>query len=177
MYESHFKATTQYDIMNMTIDEIKKAQNNYVGINKKHLFAVGVYQVIPITFNPSVAWLKTKTTIDEKTQKFDKQFQDLLPLYFWEKKRPIIGNYFRGKTSSKEAAYSISQEWASAGTPLGYVMKNNNISDGTQSYYGGDGLNSAHYSADKTIKALEETKKTIDNYGGYDNIVKNSFNN
>ncbi|WP_187387003.1 hypothetical protein [Aggregatibacter actinomycetemcomitans] len=43
-------------------------------------------------------------------------------------------------------------------------------SDGTMSYYDSDGLNKAHYSADKTILALEGTKKTIDNAGGYEKV-------
>lgn len=46
------------------------------------------------------------------------------------------------------------------------------ISDGTMSYYDSDGLNKAHYSADKTIEALEATKKMIDAAGGYD-FVRN----
>ena len=35
------------------------------------------------------------------------------------------------------------------------------------SYYAGDGMNNAHYSADVTINSLKETKKIIDNFGGY----------
>ncbi|WP_187373680.1 hypothetical protein [Aggregatibacter actinomycetemcomitans] len=38
------------------------------------------------------------------------------------------------------------------------------------SYYDSDGLNKAHYSADKTILALEGTKKMIDNAGGYEKV-------
>lgn len=175
VYESHFKAEGKYKIETMTIDEILKSQYNHIGVNKKHLFAVGQYQLIPKTLKLSISWLKTKTKINTSTQKFNREFQDLLPLYFWEKKRPKIGNYFKGNTTVKEAAYNISKEWASAGTPKGYKIANGTVSDGTQSYYGGDGLNSAHYSSDITIKALEKTKKMIDEYGGYEQILKNSF--
>jgi vgrG protein len=44
------------------------------------------------------------------------------------------------------------------------------ISDGKISFYDSDGLNKADYSADKTIKALETTKKMIDAAGGYDSV-------
>jgi vgrG protein len=38
------------------------------------------------------------------------------------------------------------------------------------SYYDSDGLNKAHYSADKTMSALEETKKIIEDAGGYEKV-------
>ena len=44
------------------------------------------------------------------------------------------------------------------------------ISDGKISLYDSDGLNKAHYSADKTIEALEATKKMIEAAGGYDEV-------
>jgi len=44
------------------------------------------------------------------------------------------------------------------------------ISDGKISFYDSDGLNKAHYSADKTIEALEATKKMIEAAGGYDEV-------
>ena len=44
------------------------------------------------------------------------------------------------------------------------------ISDGKISFYDSDGLNKAHYSADKTIEALESTKKMIEATGGYDEV-------
>ena len=44
------------------------------------------------------------------------------------------------------------------------------ISDGKISFYDSDGLNKAHYSADKTIEALEATKKMIYAAGGYDSV-------
>ena len=67
-------------------------------------------------------------------------------------------------------------EWASAATPKGLpVVKKKNqinarISDGTISFYDSDGLNKAHYSADKTIEPLEATKKMIYAAGGYDSV-------
>jgi hypothetical protein len=38
------------------------------------------------------------------------------------------------------------------------------------SYYGGDGLNKAHYSAEKTISALKRTKQLLDICGGYEKV-------
>lgn len=175
VYESHFEAQGTYLIESMTIQEIKVAQKTKVGINKKHLFAVGRYQLIPTTLNISTSWINRKINIDIVTQKFDKAFQDLLPIYFWESKVPIISQYFKDSATSIDAAYGISKEWASAGVPKGKALKNGLISNGNQSFYSGDGLNSAHYSAEKTINALEETRKIINQHGGYDIVFKKSL--
>jgi len=194
VYESHFKAEGTYLITTMTISEIKSAQSTMVGINRKHLFAIGLYQMIPKTFEAKIniknkagkitgtklvgflPWVKSKTTIDESTQLFDEKFQDMMPLYFWESKQKNIGRYFKGTKTAKDAAYSVAKEWASAGVPNGLYTKSGSKSDGNMSYYGGDGLNSAHYSGADTIKALEETKVMLDLYGGYDKVIKESFN-
>jgi vgrG protein len=72
------------------------------------------------------------------------------------------------KTTVEEAAYAVSKEWASAAVPKNKsTYKGKFISNGYMSYYAGDGMNNAHYSADVTINALKETKKIIDNFGGY----------
>ncbi|HFU76712.1 MAG TPA: hypothetical protein ENK66_10755 [Arcobacter sp.] len=194
VYESHFKAAGKYTITTMTITEIKKAQSTMVGINKKHLFAVGLYQIIPKTLEAKIKiknkqgkvigtrlvgflpWIKIKKSINESTQLFDAEFQDMMPLYFWEKKQKNIGKYFKGKKDSEDAAYSVSKEWASAGVPSGLTIKSGAISDGSMSYYGGDGLNNAHYNATETIKALEDTKEMLDAYGGYEKVLRESFN-
>ena len=80
------------------------------------------------------------------------------------------------KTTVEQAAYAVAQEWASAAVPKGLeIMKKKGqdkgkISDGNISFYDSDGLNKAHYSADKTIEALEATKKMIYAAGGYDSV-------
>jgi hypothetical protein len=194
VYESHFKAEGTYLITTMTITEIKLAQSTMVGINRKHLFAIGLYQVIPKTFEAKInirnkagkitgtklvgflPWVKRKTTVKESIQLFDEKFQDMMPIYFWESKQKNIGRYFKGTKTSTDAAYAVSKEWASAGVPNGLMIKSGVESKGKTSYYGGDGLNSAHYTGADTIKALEETKVMLDAYGGYDKVIKESFN-
>ena len=195
-YESHFTGKGTYNIETMTISEIKAAQAKREGVHKKHLFAVGFYQVIPRTLehiqekkdkNGKVKkiiktgflpWIKSKKKIDESTQLFDKKFQDLMPLFFWESKKTDIGNYFRGKITVEDAAYAVAKEWASAGVPKGKTTKNGVISDGSKvTYFDDTALNKAHYPATETMKALKETKKMLDNAGGYEAILNNSYSN
>jgi len=168
--ESHFSPTSTFNITKMTVHEIQLAQRRHLGPYRKHLFAVGLYQCIPHTLTSFLNWISKYCTISITSQLFDEKFQDKLPWFFWEQKRPIIGKYFRGQALVEEAAYAISKEWASAGTPKGYKIATGKISNGKMSYYGGDGLNKAHYSATKTIGALKKTKMMLEKCGGYNQI-------
>ena len=183
IYESHFEPTKEYHLEKMTIAEIRKAQTTEIGPNREHLFAVGIFQMTPRTLFgklPSdksfMKWINNYRQIDESKQLFNKDFQQLTPLYFWEEKRPKIAQYFQGNETVINAAYEVAQEWASAAVPEGLeIMKKKGqdkgkISDGKISFYDSDGLNKAHYSADKTIEALEATKKMIYAAGGYDSV-------
>jgi hypothetical protein len=160
----------EYDIVNMTISQIKTAQTTKIGENKKHLFAIGILQMIPNTLKAYLQWLQHYKSTEESTQLFDKKFQDTMPWFFWNSKRPTIQQYFQGHVNVQQAAVSVAQEWASAGLPTGIINAKGVISDGTISYYAGDGANKAHYSADKVIEALESTKKNLDAAGGYDEL-------
>ena len=175
VYESHFEPTAQYHLEKMTIAEIRKAQTTEIGPNRKHLFAIGIFQMIPSTIFGKrkgdkcfMKWLSNYRNVNESEQLFNREFQQLTPLYFWEDKQEEISLYFMDKTTVEETAYAVSKEWASAAVPKNKsTYKGKFISNGYMSYYAGDGMNNAHYSADVTINALKETKKIIDNFGGY----------
>ncbi len=181
VYESHFEPTAQYHLEKMTIAEIRKAQTTEIGPNRKHMFAVGIFQMTPNTIFGKrkgdkcfMKWLSDYRNVNESEQLFNREFQQLTPLFFWEDKQEEISLYFMDKATVKEAAYAVAKEWSSAAVPAGEDLvkkkgdKEARKSDGTMSYYDSDGLNKAHYSADKTIEALEATKKMIDAAGGYD---------
>ena len=183
VYESHFEPTAQYHLEKMTIAEIRKAQTTEIGPNRKHLFAIGIFQMTPSTIFGKrkgdkcfMKWLSNYRNVNESEQLFNREFQQLTPLFFWEYKQEKISLYFMDKTTVEEAAYAVAQEWASAAVPKGLeIMKKKGqdkgkISDGNISFYDSDGLNKAHYSADKTIEALEATKKMIYAAGGYDSV-------
>jgi len=183
VYESHFEPTKEYHLEKMTIAEIRKAQTTEIGANRKHLFAIGIFQMTPSTIFGKrkgdkcfMKWLSNYRNVNESEQLFNREFQQLTPLFFWEYKQEKISLYFMDKTTVEEAAYAVAQEWASAAVPKGLeIMKKKGqdkgkISDGNISFYDSDGLNKAHYSADKTIEALEATKKMIDAAGGYDSV-------
>ena len=167
--ESHFTPTAQYHISKMTITEIRNAQKTRIGPEGLHLFAVGAVQITPKTLKEFLSWLSKYKSINKDIQLFDEEFQRLMPLYFWESKRSDISEYFRNRKTVKQAAYAVAQEWASAGVPKGEFTKSKNESDGgLVTYYDDKPGNKAHYSADVTIKALNDTKKMINAAGGYD---------
>ena len=190
VYESHFEPTAQYHLEKMTIAEIRKAQTTEIGPNRKHLFAIGIFQMIPSTILGKrkgdkcfMKWLSNYRNVNESEQLFNREFQQLTPLYFWEDKQEEISLYFMDKTTVEQAAYAVAQEWSSAAVPAGKPLvkkkgdKEARKSDGTMSYYDSDGLNKAHYSADVTINALKETKKIIDNFGGYSLVREVTLSN
>ena len=171
IYESHFEPTKEYHLEKMTIAEIRKAQTTEIGPNRKHMLAVGIFQMTPPTLNLFLRWLNGYRSINKDIQLFNKEFQQLTPLYFWESKRSDISEYFRNRKTVKQAAYAVAQEWASAGVPKGEFTKSKNESDGgLVTYYDDKPGNKAHYSADVTIKALNDTKKMINAAGGYDAV-------
>ncbi|MBN6069703.1 hypothetical protein HYE53_00815 [Aggregatibacter actinomycetemcomitans] len=168
VFESSF-SPKKYHLEKMTIAQIQYAQENYIGSEYRHLFAVGAVQMIPSTLKEFLVWLGKYKSINCETQLFDEAFQRLTPMFFWEKKVSSVSLFFRGNMDARSAAYAISKEWASAGVPEGLPTKTNQRSNGSlQTYYDDDPVNKAHYSAIKTIEALELTKKMIDDAGGYD---------
>ena len=184
IYESHFEPTKEYHLEKMTIAEIRKAQTTEIGANRKHLFAIGIFQMTPSTIFGKrkgdkcfMKWLSNYRNVNESEQLFNREFQQLTPLYFWEDKQEEISLYFMDKTTVEQAAYAVAQEWSSAAVPAGKPLvkkkgdKEARKSDGTISFYDSDGLNKAHYSAEVTMKALRETKRMIEAAGGYD-LVK-----
>ena len=190
IYESHFEPTKEYHLEKMTIAEIRKAQTTEIGANRKHLFAIGIFQMTPSTIFGKrkgdkcfMKWLSNYRNVNESEQLFNREFQQLTPLYFWEDKQEEISLYFMDKTTVEQAAYAVAQEWSSAAVPAGKPLvkkkgdKEARKSDGTMSYYDSDGLNKAHYSADVTINALKETKKIIDNFGGYSLVREVTLSN
>ena len=167
--ESHFTPTAQYHISKMTITEIRNAQKTRIGPEGLHLFAVGIVQIIPNTLEQFLSWLSKYKSINRDIQLFDEEFQRLMPMFFWEEKVSKVASFFRGKVGVDKAAYAISREWASAGVPKGEPTESGNISGGgLVTYYDAKPGNKAHYSADVTIKALNDTKQMIDTAGGYD---------
>lgn len=169
--ESHFTPTARYHISKMTITEIRNAQKTRIGPEGLHLFAVGVVQIIPNTLEQFLSWLSKYKSINRDIQLFDEEFQRLMPMFFWEEKVSKVASFFRGNIDAKSAAYAISMEWASAGVPKNLKTQSKNISDGgLVTYYDEKPGNKAHYSADVTIKALNDTKQMIDVAGGYDAV-------
>ncbi|PJG84291.1 hypothetical protein [Conservatibacter flavescens] len=63
---------------------------------------------------------------------------------------------------SKESKGSYNTGWQ-------FNPKTKKISDGSlQTFYDGNKMNKAHYSARKTIETLQQTKRMIDDVGGYE---------
>jgi len=125
----------------MTIAEVIAAQK--AGL----VFAVGRYQMIPVTLNWAVNALKMNVNL-----KFNEDNQDKLGTALVDLKRPFISQYLNGKVADTDAnltkaVYHTAMEWSSVANPYTGV-----------SYYPKD---TASTSADKARAALREQRKLI----------------
>ncbi|WP_313500495.1 hypothetical protein [Kaistella carnis] len=162
--KTHYKRVVEVvdDLIleSLTLKEIQKKQTD------KDLFAVGRYQVIPNTLNTAISSLGLD--LDEKltTELQDKIFDE----YLIKVKRPKIIAYLEGDGSVEDAMYASAQEWASLAVEKDKKISSKKVkvdgketlverfSDGTNSYYMGDGLNKAHVIADQVKNDLINSK-------------------
>ncbi|MFC6269849.1 hypothetical protein [Frigoriflavimonas asaccharolytica] len=85
-------------------------------------------------------------------------------------KRPKIISYLEGDGSVEDAMYASAQEWASLAVEKDKKISSKKVikdgkeslverfSDGTNSYYMGDGLNKAHVNAEQVKNDLINSK-------------------
>lgn len=138
------KARYNTNLTDMTLGEVMSKQK------AGDIFAAGRYQVIPNTLREAVQSLGL-----DPSQKFDQSLQDrIFKEYLITKKRPEIGAFLSGKGSEEAAMLAASREWASVGVAPGTRLNNGRIARGGESYYAGDGLNSAHIKPEQVRSAL-----------------------
>ena len=130
------KKLTQY-----TIGEIINLQS------KGFLFAVGKYQMIPVTLNEMVGRIRLS-----KTEMFNEVNQDKLGTALVDLKRPFISQYLNGKVQDTaanltKAVYETAKEWSSVANPYTGI-----------SYYSKD---RASTTADEARAALKEQRTQL----------------
>jgi hypothetical protein len=134
----------------MTIGQIVTEQSRPPG-DPTRLFAVGKYQVIPVTMRGAVAALGLSTS-----QKYTHEVQELVfREYLIGKKRPKVKSFVTGGGASLQAAqFALALEFASVGDPT----------KGGRSHYGGSGGNRASITLAQTAAALQQER---DRYNGF----------
>jgi hypothetical protein len=159
------------DLTSLSLREVQKKHAD------KDFFAIGRFQLIPSTLNAAIQYLNLDLTL-----KFDEAVQDqIFEEYLIKVKRKAFINYLEGDGSMEDAIYAWAMEFASAGVRKGKkisaipqvdedgnVVKDENgqvikvsrtASFEGESYYSGDGLNTAHTLPDEMVKVLEESKR------------------
>lgn len=156
------KTFYETDLTSLSIAQIQKKQKD------REMFAVGRYQIIPSTLTDAVNMLKldSSLTFDEETQ--DRIFED----YLLKIKRKALIRYLEGDGDIEDALHAWAKEFASAGVRKGKRINPASRIDAQgktyqesrvasfegQSYYAGDGLNTAHISPAQMAEALRESK-------------------
>lgn len=129
-------------LVDMTLAKIMADQKRPQS-DPQTLFAVGKYQMIPVTLKEGVEALNLdpSTKFNASTQEY--LFSDFL----LGRKRPAIRAYIQGTGSAQAAQIAGAQEWASIADPRT-----------GKSYYDGTGGNSAHITAADFLASLDEAK-------------------
>ncbi|MCG8210912.1 peptidoglycan-binding protein [Tenacibaculum finnmarkense] len=139
---------TDVKIIETSIKDIQEKQK------KKELFAVGRYQVIPVTLNSAISFLSL-----DVNKKLDEEMQDkIFDEYLIDKKRPKIISFLEGNGNVNDAMYAAAKEWASIGVEKGKTISKGRIASGGETYYAGDGLNKAHITPEQIKNVLINSK-------------------
>jgi len=159
------------NLTSLTLKEIQQKQRN------RELFAIGRYQLIPDTLSNAINHLNLDLAL-----KFDEAVQDkIFDEYLIKVKRKAFIRYLESDGLVEDAIYAWAMEFASAGvrkgkkiSPIKQRDENGNVirdengkpiliqrtaSIEGESYYSGDGLNTAHILPDEMVRALEESKR------------------
>ena len=149
------------DFSKMTIEEYLKRSKMPL---PDRLFAVGKYQIIPVTMEAAVK----KMNLDPKTTYLDEGTQDMIYREFLiGSKRPNVSKFLSGKSNDVDAAVlDLAMEFASIGVPydiqaksmFGGTLPKNTLKRGDSSY-AGEGGNKAHNPPDNVITALNQQRE------------------
>ena len=132
------KSITGRSFEQMTVGEV-------IQLQKKTIFAIGRYQMIPGTFRMAV--LKSSTS---HTELLTKELQTKLFATLLEHKRPRIAKYLKGESVNLEVALDdLAKEWACVGWRDGY------------SYYHGLAGNRASVSRNKAGEVMKKVRYNI----------------
>lgn len=136
-------ARKKIDFSKMTIQQIMTLQALPSG-NPNRLFAVGKYQVIPVTMRGAVAVLgiNTSDTFDPAMQ------ENVFRNYLIAAKRPSVKRYIIGQSNNLLGAqFALALEFASVADP-----------NTGKSHYGGSGGNRASITSAETAAALNDER-------------------
>lgn len=143
-YNAYFgnASNSKLKFTKMTISEVLDWQQKYVSEGSPSS-AVGRYQMINTTLNSLVEELGV-----DKSQKFDESMQDELAIALLEKRGSV--NLVNGEIDNEQFAAEIAKEWAGLPRVVGLTPE--------QSYYDGDGLNTALVDVKEVLRAVDEVK-------------------
>lgn len=139
----------RFDHNNMTVGQVMAAQE------RGEMFATGRYQIIPETLKGAVSAMGLKGN-----EKYDQALQDRIFVeYLLNDKRKDIGNYIQGKSNDlRGAVLAVSQEWASFAAPAGAKTRRGFVSDGSMSFYHGNGVDRASVGAAQSATMLQQLR-------------------
>jgi len=130
-------------ITSMTVQQVRNWQDDSVRARSASS-AVGKYQIIRSTMDLLIA-----RGVLRRGELFNREAQERAGRFLLERRG--LDDYQAGRIDDREFGQRLSQEWASL--PAVFSDRAGRPAQG-QSYYAGDGLNSAHYGINDLLKAV-----------------------
>lgn len=152
--KKRIRARYDSDLCQMSLKEVVQAQK------AKKMYAVGRYQIIPVVLLDAIKYLKMHPEL-----LFSEGVQDyIFDKYLIAAKRPRIMAYITGGVDRAAARLDLAREWASMPVQAGTRLHNGVIARGGESYYSGDGRNTAHITEIEVDSALDATRQSYKNH-------------
>lgn len=136
---------TEIQFTKMSLQEVMQWQTEQVNAGAASN-AVGKYQII----GPTLSGLVRELNLDPKAH-FDEAMQDRLARALIDRRGAAA--FASGTLTADQFASNLSMEWASLPTLQG--------PHAGQSYYEGDGLNTAHITKDEVLAAVEQFRRSL----------------
>lgn len=143
-------------ITSMTIRQIRALQR-LPRCTRNRLFAVGFFQIIPVTMDKAISTLRIS-----QGQKFTPRLQDkIFALYLAGDKRPQIRRYIMTGRGRNSAGLAAALEWASLQSPIYAKICGRRscvVCRKNRGCYDGKGSNRAHIKSKRVMNAIDRAR-------------------
>lgn len=140
----------KFNLSTMTFDQVRALGRRRVTVDKKASSAIGAYQFITKTLDSLKSSLSLKGT-----ELFTPEFQDDLAVALMVRRGYM--KFMREQISVTDFSNNLAKEWASLPVVSSIRGASRNLRPG-QSYYAGDGLNTAHHKPAAVMAAVRVLK-------------------
>lgn len=152
-YNADYRNDDRWKLDNYTFDEVRSLSRRQVSVDKEASSAIGGYQFLTKTLDSLKSSLKLSGS-----ERFTPAFQDDLAIALMIRRG--LMDFLRGNMNIDTFGNRMAMEWASLPVFVPTYRGKRLVKAG-QSYYAGDGLNSAFHKVDTVRDAFLKMKRAL----------------